>query len=163
MSKFTATPRVVVCSEQTSIGSDRTDEQRMYHTSIRLSNCHGPKVFSPPWRETSAEAAEKADLGAEGTSLVCQLLQLNGVARVIISHYEVKVVLGRAFTWEEMEPTILQILLSYFPSPQKVSIQKDRATLHQSEPWAREAANAAYRRRVVEPFVAHSKRTDIRV
>lgn len=69
------------------------NHSRQYHTKVGLT-------------DRSCECSQARDAGA-----FCRLIaELPGVANVFVSRYELTVFKGQAFTWDEVEPGIIEIL-----------------------------------------------------
>ncbi len=95
-------PRIVVEEIEPNV--------RMYNVNTEITEdpC---QTFWRPLRETSRVYLEK--LGEIGSDLVKQLFNIAGVEQLSIEPYRLKIEIGKAFEWEEINPTVIKILSQY--------------------------------------------------
>jgi len=106
MSQSCIKPRVVVetCPNPNS---------RIYHTGFQVS---GGTIVSvhPPLRQGSYEWKELHDAGDVAFRLAAGVIEIGGVASLYVKPYELTVVKGPAFDWEDLEPQIIGKLLAAY-------------------------------------------------
>jgi hypothetical protein len=84
---------------------------RRYHVNTTISESH-IEHFQAPLRESSEEYLEK--LGPIGDALVRELFSIHGVSEVFIRPYEISVIIGEAFEWEDIDPALIEALRRAF-------------------------------------------------
>lgn len=87
-------------------------EVRTYHPNFEISKAH-IENFWRPVRPESKEYLKK--LGRKGAVLVRRLLALSGVSEVTIKPYEVIVHKGLNFSWDDIEPKVLETIEMSMP------------------------------------------------
>ena len=91
-------------------------ECRTYHPDFEISKDH-IENFWRPVRPESKEYLQK--LGRKGGALVRRLLALPGIAEVTIQPYQIMVKKGQAFSWDILEPQILETIENLRPKGKK--------------------------------------------
>lgn len=87
---------------------------RTFHTNTEISQNH-INSFKRPLRESSKPYL--AEVGPDGSAIVNDLLTVDGIIEVTISSYEIAVHIGKAFSWEDMNPQIQAILRKHCEEP----------------------------------------------
>lgn len=82
-------------------------EKRTYHMVTEISQ-HPIRVFDRPLRKSSEKYME--EVGDVGSRILRETLAVSGVVSVAIYPYELGVEKGKAFSWDTLEPAILNIL-----------------------------------------------------
>ena len=85
---------------------------RTYHPDFEVSKAH-IENFWRPVRPESKEYLKK--LGRKGAVLVRRLLALHGVAEVTIQPYQLMVKKGLNFSWDNIEPKVLETIEMSMP------------------------------------------------
>lgn len=78
-----------------------------FHVNVEVSLCPF-RSFERPLRESSKRYL--TEVGSVGSAILSDLFALNGVNTVYIHPYEVYVILGRAFSWENLRDKVYTIL-----------------------------------------------------
>lgn len=94
-------------------------DRRTYHTVFEISKDH-IGIFYRPYVPEDKKGLEK--LGRKGGTLVRRLLTLPGITEVAIMPYQISVQKGKAFSWDVLEPQILETIKNLRPrgkSPKK--------------------------------------------
>lgn len=82
-------------------------ERRTYHMVTEISQ-HPIHVFDRPLRKSSEKYME--EVGDVGSRILRETLAVSGVVSVTIHPYELGVEKGKIFSWDTIEPAILNIL-----------------------------------------------------
>jgi len=92
MTMTTKNPRIIVETVP-------NDHCRPYHANTRLLTEGHIESFHFPLRESSEKYLEK--LGPVGSEIVRKLDQVTGIEEVSVSLYNLQVIIGNAFTWDD--------------------------------------------------------------
>ena len=94
---------------------------RIFYTTTEISQTQ-IENFWRPLRDSSSEYLKK--VGPVGTELLKKILALQGVEEVWIHPYEIFVIIGEAFDWEDIEPRIIEFLKKTFveTKPEEIEI-----------------------------------------
>jgi len=84
---------------------------RRYHVNTTISESR-IQHFYAPLRASSEEYLD--ELGPIGDSLVREVFSIHGVNEVFISPYEISVIIGKVFEWEDIEPSVIEALKRTF-------------------------------------------------
>ena len=87
-------------------------QMRTYHPNFEISKAR-IENFWRPVRPESKDYLKK--LGRKGAVLVRRVLALHGVAEVTIQPYELTVRKGLNFSWDDIEPKVLEMIEMSMP------------------------------------------------
>lgn len=87
-------------------------QRRLYHVTVELTKSSSYERFCRPLRESSKNYLTR--LSDVGGQLVRDLIAIDGVKEVGISSYDVRVLKGEAFEWDDMKEGILDAFKKIF-------------------------------------------------
>lgn len=90
------------------------DRLREFHTNIQLTKEKGVQYLGKGGHHFSQEAEKVEKAGEKAMQLIDRIYQLNGVEAVSIGDYNLRVEIGTAFLWEEVQPHVLEIMMNHF-------------------------------------------------
>lgn len=86
--------------------------RREYGVTVEISQQPIHSFMRPLGRESSERYLK--DVGEVGTVLLRELFAIPGVSKVFITPYELTIDKGLAFNWDEIEPSIIEVLKRVF-------------------------------------------------
>lgn len=94
----------------------------VFHTTAELTQGRPHHEFRRPLRPHYEEYLKEA--GEHGAALVRDILVIDGVNTVSVSSYDLLVVKGEAFDWEDITPKIVDAIRFLYTSKYKVPVEK---------------------------------------
>lgn len=95
---------IVACDSKDDVRDSTTDRRTLVQKFLNMVS------FTPDHFKKSRQAARRL------RSLFESLFAVDGVTRVSITPYQIDVAKGYAFTWEELEPQITDVIDQYLAS-----------------------------------------------